>query len=75
MPSTGIQVTHGVCYHGLALNCSTDLSWFSHITPCGLEGKQMTSLSQLLTRTVSVEEVSPVLADSLADTIGFTLVH
>ncbi len=68
-------MTHGVCYHGLALNCSTDLSWFSHITPCGLVGKQMTSLSQLLTRTVSVEEVSPVLADSLADTIGFTLVH
>ena len=32
--------------HGLALNCSVDLSWFDHIIPCGLEGKGVTSISQ-----------------------------
>ena len=37
----------GVAYHGLALNCTTDLSWFDHIVPCGIEGKGVTSLTQL----------------------------
>ena len=47
----GIQVSHGVAYHGLALNCSTDLSWFEHIIPCGITGSGVTSLSKLLGRT------------------------
>lgn len=47
----GVQVSRGVAYHGLALNCSTDLSWFDHIVPCGIEGKRVTSFSQLLGRT------------------------
>ena len=67
-------MTHGVCYHGLAVNCSNDLSWFSHIVPCGLEDKEITSLTQLCGRTVSVEEVRPVLVSCLASTVGFYLV-
>ena len=47
----GIQVSHGVAYHGLALNCSPDLSWFEHIVPCGVEGRGVTSLSKLLGKT------------------------
>ena len=47
----GIQVSHGVAYHGLALNCSTDLSWFEHIIPCGITGSGVTSLSKSLGRT------------------------
>lgn len=27
----GIQVSRGVTWHGFALNCETDLSWFDHI--------------------------------------------
>lgn len=46
----GIQVSKGVTYHGLALNCCNDLSWFDHIIPCGLEGKDVTSLTKLLER-------------------------
>ena len=41
----GIQVSHGVTWHGLGLNCNVDLSWFQHILPCGLEEKGVTSLS------------------------------
>ena len=39
-------MTHGVTWHGLALNCSNDLKWFDHIIPCGLHGKSVTSLSK-----------------------------
>ena len=46
--SAGIQVSHGVCWHGLALNCSVDLSWFDHIVPCGLDSKGVASLSSVL---------------------------
>ena len=70
---TGIQVSHGVCYHGLGLNCTTDLSWFKHITPCGVEDKDVTSLTEMCSRTVPTRKVEPVLAQELADVIGFTL--
>lgn len=46
-----------VTTHGAAVNCNTDLEWFDHIVPCGLEGKGVTSLSQVLNRNVTIEEV------------------
>ncbi len=34
-----------VTLHGFALNCTTDLSWYDAIVPCGLAGEGVTSLS------------------------------
>ncbi|XP_066999218.2 octanoyl-[acyl-carrier-protein]:protein N-octanoyltransferase LIPT2, mitochondrial isoform X1 [Anabrus simplex] len=56
----GIHGSRFITTHGLALNCETDLNWFSHIVPCGIEGKGVTSLSEQLQRTVTIEEVVPV---------------
>ncbi|KAE9555648.1 hypothetical protein FO519_001119 [Halicephalobus sp. NKZ332] len=53
----GIQVRHGITSHGLALNCNTDLSWFDLIVPCGLEGKESTSITKELSREVSIDNV------------------
>jgi lipoyl(octanoyl) transferase len=50
-----------VSLHGFALNCETDLSWFSGIVPCGLPHHGVTSLSRLLGRPVTVEEVRPLV--------------
>ncbi|XP_062983942.1 octanoyl-[acyl-carrier-protein]:protein N-octanoyltransferase LIPT2, mitochondrial [Elgaria multicarinata webbii] len=59
----GVHCGRHITSHGLALNCCTDLTWFDHIVPCGLEGKEVTSLSQELQRHVSVEEATePFLA-------------
>lgn len=55
----GIQVRHGVTSHGLALNCDTDLGWYKHIVPCGIEGKTVTSIEAETRRKVAVEEVLP----------------
>ena len=41
----GVNAKRHITIHGVALNCSNDLGWFDHITPCGLEGVKMTSLS------------------------------
>ena len=62
----GIQVQRHIASHGFALNCNTDLSWFDHIIPCGLEGKTTTSLSAETNRLVTVEQVIPRLIDVMA---------
>ena len=42
----GVRVMRArVTLHGFALNCSTDLSWFDAIVPCGLSDHGVTSLS------------------------------
>jgi len=51
-----------VSLHGFALNCTTDLSWYDAIVPCGLPNEGVTSLSHLAGRDVSVGEATiPVL--------------
>jgi lipoyl(octanoyl) transferase len=56
----GVHISRWVTSHGLALNVSTDLSYFQYIVPCGLT-KPVTSMAQLGVR-VTWEEVSRTLA-------------
>ncbi|MGZ8625019.1 MAG: lipoyl(octanoyl) transferase LipB [Actinomycetota bacterium] len=51
-----------VSLHGFALNCTTDLSWFDAIVPCGLGHTGVTSMSELAGREVTVEEMAPIVA-------------
>jgi len=51
-----------VSLHGFALNCTTDLSWYDAIVPCGLADEGVTSLSELAGRAVTVEEMAPIVA-------------
>lgn len=44
----GIKCSRWVTMHGFALNLNTDLSYFRHIVPCGLAGKPVCSIEQLL---------------------------
>jgi lipoyl(octanoyl) transferase len=55
--SIGIGVRRWISMHGFALNVSSDLTGFLSITPCGLTGVRMTSLSLELDREVALEEV------------------
>jgi lipoyl(octanoyl) transferase len=51
-----------VSLHGFAVNCTTDLSWYDAIVPCGLPDEGVTSLSELAGRTVTVAEMAPLVA-------------
>uniref|UniRef100_A0A1Q3EXD3 Octanoyl-[acyl-carrier-protein]:protein N-octanoyltransferase LIPT2, mitochondrial n=1 Tax=Culex tarsalis TaxID=7177 RepID=A0A1Q3EXD3_CULTA len=65
----GIHASRYVTTHGLALNCDTELDWFGHIVPCGIEGKGVTSLSRELGRRVTVGDVTGPFLDSFRDTL------
>jgi lipoyl(octanoyl) transferase len=67
----GVKVSRNVTYHGFAFNVDPDLTYFSHIVPCGIPNRGVTSLARLLGRTVSVDEVAPVCARAFAEEFGF----
>jgi lipoyl(octanoyl) transferase len=62
-----------VSLHGFALNCTTDLRWYDAIVPCGLANEGVTSLSALAGRTVSVEEMGPLVARRFAEVFDLRL--
>ncbi|XP_059486063.1 putative lipoyltransferase 2, mitochondrial [Neocloeon triangulifer] len=66
----GVHASRFITSHGLALNCNTDLSWYDHIVPCGLVGKEVASISKLLNREVSVQKVAPVLVGAFCDELN-----
>ena len=63
----GVRVERDVTYHGIALNVTTDLSYFHRINPCGFEATVMSSLAALLApeRTVDPVAVRAALVDEL----------
>jgi lipoyl(octanoyl) transferase len=63
--SIGVGVRKWVTMHGFALNVASDLSGFQNITPCGLSGVRMTSISGELATEVSLQTVREKLAPHL----------
>lgn len=53
----GVRSSRYVTMHGFALNVNTDLSYFSHINPCGFIDKGVTSMEKELNRKVDMEEL------------------
>ena len=53
----GVRTSRWVTMHGFALNIDTDLGFFDHIIPCGIRGKNITSLEVELNKKIKHEEV------------------
>jgi lipoate-protein ligase B len=61
--SIGIAASNWITFHGLCLNVSPDLGFFSMINPCGMKGVEMTSISRVLGRTVTMDAVKEKAID------------
>jgi len=57
----GVKASRWVTMHGFAFNINTDLSYFDHIIPCGIQGKGVTSLAKELGKEISFKEVKEKL--------------
>ena len=57
----GIRVAKGVTMHGFALNVNPDLAAFRQIVPCGIADADVTSLEIELARSITIEEVAPLV--------------
>ena len=62
-----------VTLHGFALNCTTDLSWYDAIVPCGLTDEGVTTLSRLAGREISVDEMAPLVSARFGEHFGLEL--
>ncbi len=63
--SIGVRVSKFITYHGMAINIQNDLSIFDFITPCGLDGVEMTSALKETGKRCSMNQVKEKLSQLL----------
>ena len=68
----GVRVARGVTMHGFALNVDPDMTYFAHMNPCGITDRPVTSMTELLGRTTSLEEVIERLIPHFASEFGYS---
>lgn len=67
----GIRVSRKVTMHGFALNLHPDMSFFGMMNPCGITDRDVTDLSTLVGRKVTLEEAFEVLVPHFEDVFGY----
>ena len=64
--SIGVRIIRGITMHGLSLNVNNDLTPFKKIIPCNIHGVEMTSMSEIASSTLSMQEVEMGLVTNFA---------
>lgn len=68
--SLGLRIRRGCSYHGISFNVNLDLEPFQGINPCGYQGLQVTSLSELGVQ-VTVGETAVSLVARIMQEFGY----
>ena len=71
--SLGVHLSRWISKHGLALNVNTDLGPFSLINPCGITDRRVTSMAQILGRSLPMGEIEKLTLGAFAEVFGFSL--
>ncbi|MBK7694738.1 MAG: lipoyl(octanoyl) transferase LipB [Saprospiraceae bacterium] len=68
----GVHLSRWVSLHGLALNVNTNLNYFNHIIPCGIqeENKTVTSIQKELGMAVEMAEIKQIFTSHFLHTFG-----
>lgn len=67
----GVKSSRWVTMHGIGFNVNSDLNYFSHIIPCGIDDKAVTSMQKELGRELDFNEVAGVLKEKLAKQFNY----
>lgn len=67
----GVKSSRWMTMHGIGFNISTDLNYFNHIIPCGIQNKDVTSLEKEIGRAVTFDEVIPIILHELQQLFDF----
>lgn len=67
----GVKSSRWVTMHGIGFNINSNLSYFSHIVPCGIDDKAVTSLQKELNREIDMDELKAILKNELAEVFEF----
>jgi lipoyl(octanoyl) transferase len=70
----GVRVNaRKITSHGFALNVDNDLGYFSHIVPCGLKGKGVTSLARLKGGDIRVWDVLKEVVQAFGEVFSMVM--
>jgi len=71
----GVKSSRWVTMHGIGFNVNTDLHYFSHIIPCGIGDKDVTSMQSELGMPVDMAKVKHVLLEKMSEVFEFSHSH
>lgn len=72
----GVKASRWVTMHGIGFNINSDLSYFDHIIPCGIQDKTVTSLEKEIGEKVNLNDIKNVLLKEMTELFHFTeLLH
>ena len=69
----GVKSSRWVTMHGIGFNVNTDLDFFSHIVPCGIADKAVTSMQKELGEKVDIKEVEMLILEEFKSLFGFKI--
>ena len=76
LAAIGVKVDgRSITSHGIALNVTTDLSYFDLIVPCGIDDKGVTSMERLLPETPTMGEAKTIFAEAFGRVFGFSVME
>jgi lipoyl(octanoyl) transferase len=70
----GVKTSRWVTMHGLAFNVNTDLDYFNHIVPCGIDDKAVTSLQKEMGALLPMAQVKSILKEKIVSLFGMVLI-
>ena len=67
----GVRLSRWVTMHRFALNVGPDMSYFDGMIPCGIKGKGVVSMNEILEEQLTINDVIPILTSSFQRVFEF----